>query len=436
MSDRLAFRDALLALLPTGPALPRDPASPFVRVVEAVAAELAAVSGRARVLLDEADPRDADELFFEWERMVGLPDDCEPIERFTRASAAWWFDGAGRLRVALPNDLRRLPDGRPSDAPFIEPARVNLVRNPRAEGAVAGSPGTAPTHWAIGGTGGIAARIAGAGDTDGVPWLDVRFTGTVASSGSGIVWFEVSNQIAAVTGQPFTHSYHVRLAGQAAGGISGHQAWIAELNAGVGVVRQENAAQPVPTAAPLHLQRAVQLITTSGLATAWLRPFAGFTFAAGTHDVTVRLALPQLERELGVTSPILPEIGAPLAASRAADQYSLASIAERRARIISRLTARPGQSRAFFIGLAASLGVPATITEFVEHVCEAGCEDPVQGEEWRHAWRMNLPALAAGSELTCQDTCETPLAQWAGSDIECRIRRFQPAQTTLLFGYG
>lgn len=436
MSDRLAFRDALLALLPTGPALPRDPAAPFVRVVEAVAGELAQVRLRSRVLLDEANPQATQELFGEWEALVGLPDDCQPIERFARPSAAWWFDGSGRLRTALTGELRRLPDGRPADVPLIEPARVNLVRNPRAEGAVPGGPGTPPTHWSIGGTGGISAQIAAAGSVNDVPFVDVRFTGTVATTGNGFVWFEGSNNIAALTAQPFTHSYYVRLAAQAAGGISSHQAWVAELDAALAVLRQEQAAQPVPTAGAIQAQRAVQLVTTSGGTTAWLRPFAAFGFAAGTHDVTVRLALPQLQRELGVTSPILPEIGAPVASARAADQYSLASAAERRARVVSRLTARPGQSRAFFIGLAASLGVAATITEFAEHVCEASCEDPVLGPEWRHTWRMNLPPIPGGAEMTCQDSCETPLAQWASSDLECRIRRFAPAQTVLLFGYG
>jgi uncharacterized protein YmfQ (DUF2313 family) len=437
MSDRLVFRDALLALLPTGPALPRDPASPFVRVIEAMAAEFAHVSGRARVLLDEADPREADELFGEWEALVGLPDDCQPIERFSRFSAAWWFDGDGRLRAALPNELRRLPNGRPGDTPLVEPARVNLVRNPRAEGALAGSPGTPPTHWATLGSGGIAVQIAAAGVTDATPFIDVRMSGTVASAGSAFVWFETANSIAALSGQAFAHSYHVQLVSQAAGGLLDHRAWIAEVSAALSVVRQEFVVLPLPGPGELAAQRAVQLVTTSGGAsTAWIRPFANFNFAAGTHDVTVRLALPQLERGDGATSPILPQPGLPASSSRAADQLSIASLAERRARVVSRLTDRPGQSRAFFIGLAASLGVTATITEFSETSCEAPCEEPVHGPEWRHAWRMNLPPLAGGAEFTCQDTCETPLAQWAPSDIECRVRRFAPAQTVLLFGYG
>ena len=43
---------------------------------------------------------------------------------------------------------------------LLEEARTNPVRNPRAEGAAAGSPGAAPTKWTVYASNGISATIA------------------------------------------------------------------------------------------------------------------------------------------------------------------------------------------------------------------------------------------------------------------------------------
>jgi len=65
----------LQALLPHGPAWPRDE-SPLTRLFDGLAQELARVDGRAMQLLEEADPRTTAELFADWERVTGLPDEC------------------------------------------------------------------------------------------------------------------------------------------------------------------------------------------------------------------------------------------------------------------------------------------------------------------------------------------------------------------------
>jgi uncharacterized protein YmfQ (DUF2313 family) len=66
----------LQALLPVGLAWPRAPDATLTRVLGAFAEELARVDGRGETLLDEADQRTANELFFDWERVAGLPDAC------------------------------------------------------------------------------------------------------------------------------------------------------------------------------------------------------------------------------------------------------------------------------------------------------------------------------------------------------------------------
>lgn len=66
----------LQALLPHGPAWPRDDTAALSRLLAALAAELARVDGRAMQLVEEADPRTVAELFADWERVTGLPDAC------------------------------------------------------------------------------------------------------------------------------------------------------------------------------------------------------------------------------------------------------------------------------------------------------------------------------------------------------------------------
>lgn len=66
----------LQALLPPGPAWPKDDDATLTQLLGALAAELARVDGRAWQLIEEADPRTTAELFLDWERVAGLPDAC------------------------------------------------------------------------------------------------------------------------------------------------------------------------------------------------------------------------------------------------------------------------------------------------------------------------------------------------------------------------
>ncbi len=70
------YLSQLQALLPQGPAWPRDPDATLTRLLAALAEEFARVDLRAKNLLDEADPRTTAEMLSDWERVAGLPDPC------------------------------------------------------------------------------------------------------------------------------------------------------------------------------------------------------------------------------------------------------------------------------------------------------------------------------------------------------------------------
>jgi uncharacterized protein YmfQ (DUF2313 family) len=66
----------LQALLPLGPAWPKDDDALLTRLLAGLSAELARVDGRVWQVAEEADPRTVAELFADWERVAGLPDLC------------------------------------------------------------------------------------------------------------------------------------------------------------------------------------------------------------------------------------------------------------------------------------------------------------------------------------------------------------------------
>jgi len=70
------MRDQALALQPPGLALPTDAATTWARLLLGLGDEWARIDARAHELLREADPRTTYELLPDWERALGLPDDC------------------------------------------------------------------------------------------------------------------------------------------------------------------------------------------------------------------------------------------------------------------------------------------------------------------------------------------------------------------------
>lgn len=69
----------LQALMPLGRAWPRDADSALRALLEGLAQEFARLDARAEELLRELDPRGSVELLPDWERLLGLPDECSGI---------------------------------------------------------------------------------------------------------------------------------------------------------------------------------------------------------------------------------------------------------------------------------------------------------------------------------------------------------------------
>ncbi|MEJ1411083.1 MAG: putative phage tail protein [Candidatus Sedimenticola sp. (ex Thyasira tokunagai)] len=109
--------------------------------------------------------------------------------------------------------------------------------------------------------------------------------------------------------------------------------------------------------------------------------------------------------------------------------------AERRAVLHAKLTNIGGQSRQFFIDLAASLGYAITISEYQPFVAGSHAGDVVSSDTWHHAWQINAPETTI-TQLTAGGGAGEPLRDWGNEILECAIRRLAPAHTTPLFAYG
>jgi hypothetical protein len=179
--------------------------------------------------------------------------------------------------------------------------RTNYIRNNTMVGAVAGTPGTAPTNWFGNATvAGITRQIVGTGVEDGINYIDYRIAGTTTAALFFGIGPELSTVVAATNGQTWTFSSYARL-------IAGSLAGFTQLNfyvvfnnsSGTGV--QFVTGGITPTSAALGTQRFTRVATASNATTAFVQPTFQFEAPTGTSvDVTLRIGLPQLE--LGSTA--------------------------------------------------------------------------------------------------------------------------------------
>lgn len=114
------------------------------------------------------------------------------------------------------------------------------------------------------------------------------------------------------------------------------------------------------------------------------------------------------------------------------------TLQERRATVVSRLTATGGQSIAYFEALIESLGYEAEIEEFRPFVCGLGhCGDTLNGPDTvRHVWAVRIlgprvTRFECGVSQAGDSLCKISRAE----DLECLLRRLRPAQTILIFSY-
>lgn len=113
------------------------------------------------------------------------------------------------------------------------------------------------------------------------------------------------------------------------------------------------------------------------------------------------------------------------------------TIETRRAALLTKLRSLGGQSRQYFIDLAAVFGFTITITEFKPFRAGSGHSgDPVCSEAWAFAWRVNAPTVTVTPFRAGAGAAGEPLRIWGNARLECLLSRYKPAHTEVLFAYS
>lgn len=211
-------------------------------------------------------------------------------------------------------DTPRFPG--PAGRLLLEGQRTNMVRNPRAEGAEVGTPGTLPLNWGAAGPG-LVRSVVGLGTEDGIPFVDIRISGTATSSHYTFTGESHFAHVSAANGQVWTHSIFARM-------ISGlprsTRCHLRQVTSTGGIAGDVVVTAPVFTSGRLAECRMVATGTLNQAATTRLHAFHQVNFTVDTViDDTWRLGWSQLEQGASASTPILPPIGTPGAATRGGD---------------------------------------------------------------------------------------------------------------------
>jgi uncharacterized protein YmfQ (DUF2313 family) len=135
------------------------------------------------------------------------------------------------------------------------------------------------------------------------------------------------------------------------------------------------------------------------------------------------------------TTQLLPNweriAGLPDDCSVLGDTYQI-----RRLNLIAKLTSRGGQSKSYFIEVAASLGYTVTITEFKPfRVSISRVGDPLCDATWLFVWQINSQLNTITWFRAGNSAAGEPLASWGNTRLECIMKKYKPAHTIVQFAY-
>jgi uncharacterized protein YmfQ (DUF2313 family) len=113
------------------------------------------------------------------------------------------------------------------------------------------------------------------------------------------------------------------------------------------------------------------------------------------------------------------------------------TIQGRRSQVVTRFTSVGGQSVAYMIAFAKSLGYTITIKQYAPaRVGQSRVGQPLCGPAWAYAWNIGSALNTVVRSRVGTAAAGEPLATWGNAVLECELRAIAPAHTTLFFTYS
>lgn len=113
---------------------------------------------------------------------------------------------------------------------------------------------------------------------------------------------------------------------------------------------------------------------------------------------------------------------------------SAATVAQRRAQVVARLSDGGGSSPQYYIDFAAALGYVIEITEFKPSRFGKKFGEPFGGTDWAYAWQVTIPSFVV-THRQFGDPFGMPFATWGATVAQCELLSRKPAHTILSFNY-
>lgn len=244
-----------------------------------------------------------------------------------RATKGWSFASSGVLAEAASGALR--VDYDPATLAWrgwpVEAQAVNQV-NGGTEGA--SMPNTPPTGWAIAAnSSGMTREITAIGTEAGIPYLDLRWSGTAGSTFNRDVNLCGNTVVAALSGETWWAQAPMRVVGGSTTNVAVSVVMLGR-NSG-GTISEQSAVTVTGSlgADALRKYAATHSRLMNVGTTAYVQPIVRFGFTNGlASDITLRIGAPQLWKSICAFSPSLAASGAPGASTRDADDLTLIDI--------------------------------------------------------------------------------------------------------------
>jgi hypothetical protein len=189
----------------------------------------------------------------------------------------------------------------------------NWIRNNTGVGAVAGTPGTIPTDWAIafGGATGISSSIVGTGTENNIPYIDIRIFGT---SSTGVttttgIFAEFNQSVVSAASNSWTVSFYIKVTAGSMNNVNNGIliAGVHEYSGAGSFLRFTSAGsgQVTPTGNALNTQRFIGSFSVLNASTVALRPIIGVGIPTGVPiDITLRIGQWQLQTGTAATPAV------------------------------------------------------------------------------------------------------------------------------------